>query len=35
MGSIAMVLVGFMSGLMAMAIVTIYKWAIKRWNNGF
>ncbi len=35
MGPMAMVLVGFIGGLMTMAIVTLYKWVIKRWSESF
>jgi len=35
MGSMAMVLVGFIGGLMTMAIVTLYKWVIKRCSESF
>jgi len=33
MSAMAMVLVGFMGGLMAMAIVNLYKWVLEIWKS--
>jgi len=35
MYAMAMVLVGFITGLLTMALISFYKWVLEVWNKGF
>ena len=35
MPTMVIILIGFMVGLMTMAIINLYKWALKCWHEGF
>jgi len=35
MSAMVIILIGFMAGLMTMATASVYKWALKYFNEGF
>jgi len=35
MTMMAIVLIGFMGGMMTMVIVNLYRWAVKQFSEGF
>jgi len=35
MNHLVMVLVGFGAGILTMTVLSLYKWVLEIWNNGF